>query len=291
MVARTLAPSQRSRVLLGGPHIATPSVLFETEDLLLEAPNWSLDGSRLYLNGDGALWWLPVDRPDDGVTPVAFEGLPPLNNDHVLDPDGQHVFMSADDGHIYRGALTGGQVVRLTPDDGRWHFLHGVSGDGSRLAYVEIETFERPGRLMILPIGAGSPIAVPTGRGHIDGPEWSPDGGWILYNTEEFTDAPGHAQLARIPDGGGTPERLVASETVDWFPHLSPDGQYGSYLSFPKGTLGHPADLDVVVHVVAAGDWGTSLRRYPLFGGQGTLNVNSWSPESQRFAFVAYPLS
>lgn len=130
-----------------------------------------------------------------------------------------------------------------------------------------------------------------TGTGHCDGPEWSPDGAWIYYNTESFTEDPGHAQLARIADGGGAPERLLDSETVDWFPHLSPDGRHASYLSFPAGTLGHPADLEVEVKVVSTDDWTTPLQTYPLFGGQGTINVNSWSPDGTRFAFVTYPIS
>jgi Tol biopolymer transport system component len=288
-MTRTLQPSQRSCVLVGGPSIAEPAVLFSTADLLLEAPNWSLDGIALFLNGDGQLWRLDIDHPERGVQAVPFTGLPPINNDHVLDPDGVHVFLSANDGHIYRGALTGGAVERITPDDGRWHFLHGVSPDGAQLAYVEIEEFGRPSRLILLPSRGGEPVPLPAGSGHHDGPEWSPDGRWILYNTEAFTSAPGHAQLARMPAGGGAPERLTTSATVDWFPHLSPDGCWGTYLAFPPGTRGHPADLDVAVHVVSPGDWNTSVQRYPLPGGQGTLNVNGWSPDSRRFACVSYP--
>lgn len=91
-------------------------------------------------------------------------------------------------------------------------------------------------------------------------------------------------------DGTGF-ERLVESGTVDWFPHLSPDGRRASYIRFPAGTEGHPADLPVAVVLVSTGDWTTPLHSWPLFGGQGTLNVNSWSPDSERFAFVAYPLA
>jgi Tol biopolymer transport system component len=276
-------------VLIGGPRDTSPELVFETSDVLIEAPNWTLDGSALYVNGDGLLWRLELARPEAGLIAVSFDGLPPINNDHVLDPDGRHVFLSADDGHIYRGALAGGEVERVGPDDGLRHFLHGVSADG-RLAYVEIDTFDKPGRLMVLAPGSSTPEHVATGGKHIDGPEWSPDGAWILYNSEDFTTLPGHAQLTRIPDGGGTPERLVESETVDWFPHVSPDGGRASYISFPLGTLGHPPDREVVVHVVATDDWGTPIQSYPLFGGQGTINVNSWSPDSARFAFVAYPM-
>ena len=85
-------------------------------------------------------------------------------------------------------------------------------------------------------------------------------------------------------------ERLVESETVDWFPHISPDGASAAYLRFPPGTVGHPADLPVEIVAVAVHDWTVPLHTWPFFGGQGTLNVNSWSPDSTRFAFVAYPV-
>jgi Tol biopolymer transport system component len=285
MAYRTLAHGQRAQIYVGGPALARADLVFETGELLLEAPNWSPAG--LFLNGNGRLWRL--DPGTRELTGIEFRGLPDINNDHVLDPDGEHIYLSADDGHIYRGALTGGAVERLTPDDGNWHFLHGVSPDGKRLAYVQIRDFGDPGRLAVLE-PPGTPTVLDTGPGHVDGPEWSPDGSWIYFNTEGFTTAPGHAQLARIPDPGGRAQRLVGSATVDWFPHLSPDSRYASYVAFPPGTLGHPADLDVEVRLVDTSDWATPLRRYPVFGGQGTINVNSWSPDSTRFAFVAYPV-
>ena len=268
----------------------SPKLLFETDSILLEAPNWTHDGATLVLNGAGRLWTLDVADPTDGPREVAFVDLPELNNDHVLDPDGVHVYMSAIDGHIYRGLLTGGVVERVSPDDGRWHFLHGVSPDGTRLAYVQIDQLTEPGRLAIREPD-GSVRLIDVGPGHLDGPEWSPDGDWIYLNTETFTDRPGHAQLARVAEADGQVERLVVSDTVDWFPHVSPDASRATYLVFPPGTQGHPADLEVEVRVVSTSDWSTPLQRYPLLGGQGTLNVNSWSPDATRFAFVAYPFA
>jgi TolB protein len=290
MAYRTLAAGQRAQIWIGGPGMTPPELLFETDDVLIEAPNWSLDSACLVLNGHGSLWRFDLAAPQRGLVRVEFQDLPELNNDHVLDPDGEHIYLSAMDGHIYRGALGGGAVDRVTPQDGDWHFLHGVSPDGTRLAYVHIGDLAEPGRLAVME-PHGVPVVVDTGRGHIDGPEWSPDGRWIYFNTEGFTEQPGHAQLARIPDAGGPVERLVASGTVDWFPHVSPDGRWASYIAFPAGTLGHPADLNVEVRVVATSDWSAPLERYPLFGGQGTINVNSWSPDSSRFAFVAFPVT
>ena len=286
---RVLGPGQRSQVWLGGTSVPTPALVFETSDLLVEAPNWTLD-NKLLLNGDGVLWTLDPDDASKGLQRVDLPGLPDLNNDHVLDPDGEHVYVSAMDTHIYRSPLAGGRSERVTPDDGLWHFLHGVSPDGKRLAYVEISKFTEPGRLAILEPD-GSVNHVHTGSAHLDGPEWSPDGAWIYFNTEAYALQPGHAQLARVPDRGGPIVRLVASDTVDWFPHLSPDSSLATYISFPTGTEGHPADRDVEVLLVPTDDCSTPLQRYALFGGQGTINVNSWSPDSTRFAFVAYPVA
>ena len=270
---RTLQPGQRCEVWIASA-TGERGLAFATEDVLLEAPNWTLDGAA-----------------------------PDLNNDHVLDPDGEHIFLSANDDHIYRAALAGGQAARITKDDGSFNFLHGVSPDGQELAYVSIEAgdFTRPGRLMTIPAGGGASTPVSVG-GHCDGPEYSPDGDWLYFNTGAFTSQPGHAQLARVrvsggstPNGGGAnnkgPEQLLTSDTVDWFPQLSPDGRLASYIRFPNGTQGHPADLPVDVVLVSTDEWAAPLHTWPLFGGQGTLNVNSWAPDSARLADVAYPLT
>ena len=285
---RTLAPGQIARVHVHDAVTGEDTVVHESTEVLLEAPNWSLDGRTLLVNGEGVLWSL---TPEPGAEPVRIEheSLPEINNDHVLDPDGQHVFLSAADGHIHRAPLAGGTAVRITHDEGVWHFLHGVSPDGRRLAYVRMPSFDEPGRLAVIASDGGESTLVDTGVGHIDGPEWSPDGAWLYFNTERWADAPGHAQLARIPDGGGEVERLVSSGTVDWFPHLSPDGRTAVYIEFPTGTLGHPADRDVSLVIVDVDDWSAPRERIPFRGGQGTINVNSWAPDSRRFAYVSYP--
>ncbi|HEV7624138.1 MAG TPA: biopolymer transporter Tol [Amnibacterium sp.] len=288
MPYRELAPGQSARIHVHDAATGEDVVVHEATDVLFEAPNWSVDGEALLINGRGLVWSL---APETGATPqrIEFQGLPEVNNDHVLDPSGDAIYLSAMDGHIYHGALAGGSVRKVTSDEGVWHFLHGVSPDGERLAYVRITTFDQPGLLTIMPAAGGESSVVDTGAGHIDGPEWSPDGRWIYFNSEHWASEPGHAQIARIPDGGGEVERLVSSGTVDWFPHLAPDGRTAVYLEFPPGTLGHPADREVTLVVVRTDDWATPVERIPLPGGQGTINVNSWAPDSRRFAYVSYP--
>jgi Tol biopolymer transport system component len=122
-----------------------------------------------------------------------------------------------------------------------------------------------------------------------DGPEYSPDGKWIYFNSERDAKQPGHAQCYRMrPDGSGI-HQLTHDERVNWFPHLSPDGKQVVYISYPSGTTGHPPDKEVQLKMMPP-DGSSHREVVALFGGQGTINVNSWSPDSTRFAYVAYPV-
>ena len=288
--ARTLQPGQRTEIWVAEVDGTPPNLVFTSRTVLLEAPNWAPDGRGLLLNGDGLLWRL--DLGTGRLSQVSLEGVPPLNNDHVIDAGRGLMYMSANDGHIWAAPLYGGSGRPITSDPSRYHFLHGLSPDGRTLAFVELPAgdFTAAGRLAVISAEGGETRYPEAGHTHLDGPEYSPDGAWLYVNTEDFGTRPGHAQLARVAAEGGRLEQLVISETVDWFPHISSDGEWASYIRFPAGTLGHPADLDVEVLLVRTTDWSTPVAHYPLFGGQGTLNVNSWSPDSRRFAFVAYPL-
>jgi TolB protein len=296
MPPRELPPGQRCRIWVHDTSRGENSLLFDTTDILLEAPNWTLQGDALILNGDGTLWRLPIDHP--ALLPIALTGVPPLNNDHVLDPDGTHIFVSTyDDWHIYRAPLAGGAAMRITGEstpDGMLHFLHGVSPDGRQLAFVGVradftETGFRFRSAEICTLGTDGKNfdQITSGGVPADGPEYSPDGKWLYFNTEAFS---GHAQVARMRPDGSCVERLSQASTVDWFPHLSPDGKTAVYLAYPPGTSGHPENRWVELKVVRDGDWTQPVTVARLFGGQGTINVNSWSPDNTRFAYVTYPM-
>ena len=286
--ARKLADGQSCRIHVHDIATGAGTLVHASSTVLFEAPNWAADGT-LVLNGDGLLWTLPADG-SGAPRPVPLEGVPELNNDHVLAPDGKTVHLSADDGHIYTGSLAGGPVRRVTHAERR-HFLHGVSPDGATLAYVGVE----PGdwtTASLWTIGADGTGDGPltAGGGPDDGPEYTPDGAWIHFNTERFSTAPGHAQIARMRPGGGDPEQLTFDDRVNWFPHVAPDGEHAVYLSYPPGTAGHPADRPVELRLVRHDDWRSPRTVVALDGGQGTINVNSWSPDSRRFAYVDYPV-
>ncbi|MEN2742464.1 biopolymer transporter Tol [Microbacterium sp. X-17] len=287
---RTLAPGQRCQVWTRDADGGDPVLRYETGDVLLEAPNWLPDGDLL-LNGDGGLWRL---SPAGELTAVPLYGVPALNNDHVPHPSGAEVFVSANDFDVYRVPAAGGAAVRVTSEriPGLLHFLHGVSPDGSRLAFTGVTIGDRgfaAARADIYTVGVDGEDyrRLTDGPGPSDGSEFTPDGAWLLYNTEAFD---GHAQIARMRIDGTDREQLTRDDRVNWFPHAAPDGSRIVYLSYPPGTAGHPADLPVELRLVTADDWSAPVTVASLFGGQGTINVNSWAPDSSAFAYVAYPL-
>jgi TolB protein len=225
MAPRTLRPGQRAEVWIAEVAGGSSQLVYSTDTLLLEAPNWAPDGGGLLLNGDGLLWRLELE-PEAALQLVPIEDLPPINNDHVLDAKHGLIYLSANDGHIYVAPVEGGTAKRITHDPSRFHFLHDV-GPNAMLAFVDIPRSDLsvPGRLALISTAGGETHYPETGSSHLDGPEYSPDGAWLYFNTEEFGSRPGHAQLARLPADGGRMEHLVESETVDWFPHLSPDAE------------------------------------------------------------------
>ena len=114
-VERKLLPGQIAQVMIASATGEPPVEVFSTDQMIIEAPNWTIDGRWLILNGDGKLWRLASDG-SSGLEQIELSGVPALNNDHVLAPDGRHVFVSANDWHIYEADLTGGPVRRVTND-------------------------------------------------------------------------------------------------------------------------------------------------------------------------------
>jgi TolB protein len=289
-MSRRLLPAQRSRIHTIDLATGEDRVPFESGSVLFEAPNWTLDGAALIVNGDGSLFRIGLD----GGSPrrIVIDGVAGLNNDHVLAPDGEHVYVSADDGHIYRAPLAGGRGERVTADDGRLHFLHGVSPDGSTLAYIGIERDSAgawgAGSVWTIPAAGGEATELTGDRFADDGCEFSPDGRWLYFNSERAASVPGHAQLFRMRPDGRDIEQLTHDDRVNWFPHISPDGARVAYISFPPGTEGHPADRECVIRVCGAEGQNVADVVW-IHGGQGSLNVPSWSPDSRSIAYVDYP--
>jgi TolB protein len=162
-----------------------------------------------------------------------------------------------------------------------------VSPDGTTLAYIGLEWVgeQRITNVWTIPAAGGADVQVTDDEFADDGSEFSPDGRWIYFNSERD----GRAQLFRVLVEGSAIEKLTFDERVNWFPHPAPDWSAVAYVSFPPGTEGHPADIDDVRLRLLTND-GEIRELTTLFGGQGTMNVPSWSPDSASFAYVTYPL-
>jgi TolB protein len=257
-----------------------------------EAPNWSRDGKWLIFNQDGKLY--TISSTGSGApAPLDIGDLRACNNDHGLSPDGTMLAASCngsgDQSAVYvlpsvmpPSVNSKAPPVRyrlLTPK--RPSYWHGWSPDGKTLAYVG----QRDGEFDIytMPVDGGDEVRVTTAKGLDDGPDYTPDGKWIYFNSERS----GVMRIWRMHPDGNNQEMVTRDEAfADWFPHPSPDGKTIVFLSYKADVKGHPPDHDVVLRMM-----GIDARPkviVSLFGGQGTINVPSWSPDSKRFAFVSY---
>ena len=256
---------------------------------LIEAPNWTSDGQWLIYNSGGKLYKLSPDQPGE---PEQIETAYAVrcNNDHVLSADGQQIAIShgtKEDGQsrIYTLPITGGTPRLVTPMAPS--YLHGWSPDGKQLAYCAA----RKGNfdVYVIPAEGGEEQRLTTAEGLDDGPEYAPDGKHIWFNSVRS----GLMQVWRMKADGSEQTQMTFDETRNaWLPHVSPDGQQVVFITYYKGDLEpgqHLANKNVELRIMPA-TGGESRLLVKLFGGQGTINVNSWAPDSRRFAFVSYRL-
>jgi hypothetical protein len=254
-----------------------------------EAPNWSRDGRYLIFNRQGSLEKIPVaPAANEKVTPEKIDTgfAKRCNNDHGISPDGQWLAISdqsQDDrqSSVYLLPITGGTPKRITKFSPS--YWHGWSPDGTTLAFVG----ERNGNFDIytIPITGGEETRLTTAPGLDDGPDYSPDGSFIYFNSERT----GQMQIWRMKPDGSAQEQITSDEFNNWFPHPSPDGKWLVFLSYEKSVAGHPENKDVALRLMSLPDRKITVLA-KLFGGQGTINVPSWSPDSKNLAFVSYQL-
>jgi len=254
---------------------------------LIEAPNWTPDGKWLVYNSGGRIYKISPDNPEEPQQ-INTGFATRCNNDHLISFDGKYLLIShspieGGGSRIYTMPFEGGTPRLITPVGPS--YLHGVSPDNKFLAYCA----DRKGNydVYIIPFEGGEEIRLTTAEDLDDGPEYSPDGKYIWFNSVRT----GLMQLWRMNADGSEQTQMTFDETRNsWFPHVSPDGKQVVFITYNIEDLKpneHLANKNVELRIMHA-EGGEPKTLIKLFGGQGTINVNSWAPDSKRFAFVSY---
>ena len=263
------------------------------DSVRFEAPNWTRDGKSLIINERGLLYKVAV--ADGQKTVINTGSAKTCNNDHGLTPDGQAIIISANannpgggnNSNVFTLPLAGGEPTRVTTQGPS--YWHGVSPDGKTLAFVgerSVGPDNKPDYdIYTVPIGGGTETRLTTAPGLDDGPEYSPDGKYIYFNSFRT----GRMQIWRMRADGSQPEQITSDAYANWFPHLSPDGRWMLFISYLEDQkTAHPADKAVMLRLMDTKKPGQFRELARFTGGQGTINVPCWSPDSKSFAFVSY---
>jgi TolB protein len=222
-----------------------------------EAPNWSRDGAFLLFNQEGRIHRLALDTRKPRILDTGR--VKANNNDHGISFDGRRLALSS---HTKQAGTKAGSQI----------YVVGIEGGFNYDVYA-------------IPSQGGKERRLTTDPGLDDGPEYSPDGAFVYFNSTRS----GRMKIWRMrPDGSGQ-EQVSFDEYHDWFAHLSPDGRRMVYVSYSPSVpaASHPRNQRVMIREQEVGSGKVRVLAY-LYGGQGTMNVPSWSPDGKSVAFVSY---
>lgn len=261
------------------------TVIYETETHI-EAPNWSRNGKYLIYNSNGKLYKFNLKSSKISVINTDFATS--CNNDHGISFDGKILAISSSTEEnrkrssiIYTVPVKGGTPTRITKTGPS--YWHGWSPDGKWLTYCA----ERNGNYDVykIPAKGGEEIRLTSAEGLDDGPEYSPDGKYIYFNSTQT----GMMQIWRMKPDGSEPEQITKDNFQNWFAHPAPDGKKMVMISYPPEVPAgsHPHNKRVMLRILPL-DGGEIKTLAFLYGGQGTFNVPSWSPDSKKVAFVSF---
>ncbi|MFL5741544.1 MAG: biopolymer transporter TolR [Flavisolibacter sp.] len=254
------------------------------EPVSLQAPNWSRDGKFLIYNKQGQIFHFDLKKRKS--TLLSTGTVKNNNNDHVLSFNGKMLGLSATspDGKynsvVYTVPLKGGQPTQITPTGPS--YLHSWSPDGKYLIFTGQRNDEFD--IYRVPSTGGEELRLTTNKGLDDGSEYSPDGKYIYFNSVRS----GTMQIWRMNSDGSNQVALTSDEYNNWFPHVSPDNQWIVFLSFGQDVKpdDHPFYKHVYLRLMPVDGGKPKVIAY-LYGGQGTINTPSWSPDSKRIAFIS----
>jgi Tol biopolymer transport system component len=249
-----------------------------------EAPNWTHDGSTLIFDQDGKIMTVPATG--GAPQPLDIGDATRCNGSHGLSPGGHSLAITCStpgkpESRVYIVPLTGGTPRLVT--DHPYSYWHSWTPDGKTIIFTRPD--HGASNIYAISVDGGSEKALTTGTGISDDPDCSPDGRYIYFNS----DCGGSMQIWRMHPDGSAPEQITHDDRVNWTPHVSPDGKFIVYISYEKGTTGHPVNRPIELRLLSLTD-GKSRVLVHLIGGSGTMNVPSWAPDNRQLAFVSYQL-
>ncbi len=251
-----------------------------------QAPNWSRDGKFIVFNQDGHMYQAPATG--GGTPPLIDTGSATgCTGSHGLSPDGKWIAITcAGPGHPERRVsiipITGGEP-RILTQQSAW--FHSWSPDGKTILFTRPGAQRGSGNIFAIPVEGGTETALTTGTGLSDDPDFSPDGKWVYFNTDRW----GGMQIGRMHPDGTQVEQVTSDQFRNWTPHPSPDGKMIVFISYAPDVTTHAANKDIALRILSTTD--NSIRTLVnLVGGDGSMNVANWSPDSKSLAFVSYQM-
>ncbi|MRI00492.1 biopolymer transporter TolR [Kriegella sp. EG-1] len=253
----------------------------------IQAPNWTVDGKKLIYNSKGHLYNYELENNAISALNTGFAVN--NNNDHVLTFDGKMLGISnhnKDDGGtsaIYYMPVEGDSIPKMVTKKGVGaSYLHGWSPDNKKMIF----TGNRDGvyNIFTVEVESGKEEKLTDFSTLDDGAEYSPDGKYIFFNSART----GKMQLWRMKANGKKQTQLTFDDYNDWFPHVSPDKKWIAFISFPPDIdpSSHPFYKHCLLRIMPYEGGEPKVIGY-IYGGQGTINVPSWSPDSKKIAFVS----
>ncbi|MDB5115871.1 MAG: biopolymer transporter TolR [Mucilaginibacter sp.] len=248
----------------------------------IQAPNWTPDNKSLIFNDEKGMLY-NFNLGSGKASTINTGGLH-NNNDHVISFDGKMLGLSANTKQgaiVYTVPIAGGTPKQITPTGPS--YLHGWSPDGKSLVFCGQRDNEFD--IYKVPAEGGPEVRLTTAKGLDDGPEYTPDGKYIYFNSVRS----GLMQIWRMKPDGSDQEQVTSDDFDNWFAHISPDGKWLVFISFLKDEVdpgAHPAYKHVYIRLMPVAGGKPKVLAY-FYGGQGSINTPSWSPDSKRIAFVS----